>query len=772
MTATPSTSSSTEAAFAVSGMDCASCVAHVEKAARGVAGVAGAQVNLARGRAVVQFDPSRTSTEAVAEAITASGYPSEPEDASSSAAGEQKRIDHQHEEARLWARRAMVGVILWLPLEILHWTLRLFSSHAMGDMVMMDAMTWATMIASAIAIIYVGNGFYRSAFKALRRGTSNMDTLIAMGASVAFGYSIIAVVGFGLGAWPLPKSLFFMESTGLLALISLGHYLEARARNSAGDAIHQLLTLSPATAWRLDESDAAHEVPAADVQVGDRVLVRPGDRVPVDGVVVAGKSTVDESMISGESLPVLREVGDEVVGATLNNDGRLTIRATRVGNETALAQIIRLVETAQSAKPPVQQLADRIAAVFVPVVLGIALLTAVGWYAWGTAHHWPAGATWAIVANAACSVLIIACPCALGLALPAALMVGTGVGARRGILIRDIDVLQKAEKIDTVILDKTGTITKGKPAVEAVVTAEGFSTDELLKLAAGAEQFSAHPLAKAVLAYAKSKNVPIPEPSGFTSEPGLGVRAEIDGRSVLAGSAAWLKKFGVNAIHPIAGGSDGNGDLSKSAEQIPSAGTMVHVAVLEKTSARWIGSITLRDQIKDESIPAIAEFKRMGLRTIILTGDTAEATEAVAKAVGVDEFHAGVKPAEKADLVRSLQKKGAVVAMVGDGINDAPALAAADLGIAIGSGSDVAKETGGIVLVSGNLRGVAASIKLSRATMKTIRQNLFLAFIYNVLAIPLAAMGLLNPLIAAAAMALSDVTVIGNAIRLRYAKVD
>jgi Cu+-exporting ATPase len=655
----------------------------------------------------------------------------------------------------------------------------------MGDMVMMDAMTWAAMIFATIAIIFVGNGFYRSAFKALRRGTSNMDTLIAMGATVAFGYSLIAVIGFGLGAWALPKSLFFMESTGLLALISLGHYLEARARNSAGDAIHQLLTLSPATALRLDESDAPHEVPAGDVQIGDRVLVRPGDRVPVDGIVVAGRSTVDESMISGESLPVLREVGDEVVGATLNNDGRLTIRATRVGNETALAQIIRLVDTAQSAKPPVQQLADRIAAVFVPSVLAISLLTGIGWYLWGTSHHWATAVTYAIIANAACSVLIIACPCALGLALPAALMVGTGVGARRGILIRDIDVLQKAEKIDTVILDKTGTITKGKPAVESVIVAgnstgdfapdragEKITTDDLLSLAAGAEQFSAHPLAKAVVAYAKSKNVPIPEPTGFTSEPGLGVRAEIDGRSILAGSAAWLKKFGVDEIHAVGNGAGGNGDASKEFEKISSAGTMVHIGIIEKTSARWIGTMVLRDQIKDESAAAVAEFKRMGLRTIILTGDSAEATAGVAKAVGIDEVYAGVKPAEKADVVRALQKKGAVVAMVGDGINDAPALAAADLGIAIGSGSDVAKETGGIVLVSGNLRGVAASIKLSRAAMKTIRQNLFLAFIYNVLAIPLAAMGLLNPLIAAAAMALSDVTVIGNAIRLRYAKVD
>jgi Cu+-exporting ATPase len=738
----------------IEGMNCASCVSHVQKAAKSVPGVEECRVNLAGGTAAVTLDSAATTPQAVADAIADAGYPATAE----SAAGDRGRRDHpHHDHSEIWFRRAIAGLVLWLPLELTHWIMRLMSDHEQAWMI------WASLATSTVAIVYVGRGFYASAWRALRRWTSNMDTLIAMGATVAYGYSLIALAGRWLGFWGPPKAIYLMESTGLLALISTGHWLEARARDSAGNAIRQLMTLAPPTALRLDDSQTPGEIPVADVHLGDRLLVRPGDRVPVDGVILAGRSAVDESMITGEPLPVVRDVGDEVVGGTINTDGRLTIKATRVGSHTALAQIVRLVETAQSAKPPVQQLADRIAAVFVPAVLAIALATAIGWYGFGVWHHWPAAVTWAMLANAVCSVLIIACPCALGLALPAAIMVGAGSGARRGILIRDIDALQRAEKIDTVVLDKTGTVTEGRPTVSSIIASDGVSSLALLSLAASAEQFSAHPLAKAIVAKARSENATLFEPKSFTSRPGLGVVAEMDGKTLVIGNAALLAEHGLSASPPA---------LSLSKGHAPDTATIVFIAEIENGTVRHLGSIAFSDAIKPESKAAISDLHRMKLRILLLTGDTAASADAVAREVGIDQVQAQVKPGEKARFVRDLQeaaRNGAksVVAMVGDGINDAPALATADLGIAIGSGSDVAKETGGIVLVGGNLHGVADAIRLSRATMRIIRQNLFFAFAYNVLAIPLAAFGLLNPLIAAAAMALSDITVIGNALRLR-----
>jgi Cu+-exporting ATPase len=728
-----------ETTLEIEGMNCASCVAHVQKAAMAVPGVEDVRVNLASGKAAVKLDAARATPQAVAHAITESGYR-----ATAEASGDHH--DH-HDHADPWARRAIAGIILWFPLELTHWIMRITMPHHEAAW-----MLWAALITSTIAIVYIGRAFYASAWRALRRGTSNMDTLIAMGATVAYGYSLVALVGYWIGLWGPPRDLYFMESTGLLALISLGHWLEARARDSAGHAIRELMTLSPPTALRLDDSQTPAEVPVAQIQRGDRVLVRPGDRVPVDGVIIAGRSAVDESMITGEPLPVTRGEGDEVVGGTINTDGRLTIRVTRIGQETALAQIVRMVESAQSAKPPVQRLADRIAAVFVPSVLFVALLTAIGWYSFGTIRHWPAGETWALLANAVCSVLIIACPCALGLALPAAIMVGAGAGARRGILIRDIDALQMAERIGTVVLDKTGTVTEGRPIVNQITAVDGVTPQALLGLAASAEQFSGHPLAKAIVAKARAEGAAISDPQSFNSVPGLGVVAEIGGKKLVVGSRALLSEY----------------QLTVPAD----SGTVVHVGEVADGTARHLGAIQLSDLAKPDSKEAIAELHRMNLRTLLLTGDTPGAAEAVAKEVGIDDVRAGVKPGEKAEIIRQLQGAAnggsrAAVAMVGDGINDAPALAAADLGIAIGSGSDVAKETGGIVLVGGNLRGVAAAIRLSRDTMRIIRQNFFLAFAYNVLAIPLAAFGLLNPLIAAAAMALSDVTVIGNALRLR-----
>lgn len=752
----------------VSGMTCASCVAHVTRAARALEGVRDFDVNLPRGRASATFDPAATDPQRIADAITASGYAAVPIEPGAPVANqEEQRLARQQHEARAWFGRAIVGLILWLPLEVTHWVMRI-AGHHHALPAQDTAMGWAALALSTISIVYVGSRFYSSAWKALRNRTSNMDTLISLGASVAYVYSLAFFLGGLVGALPRPTldQIYFMEASGLLALISLGHWLEARARQAAGSAIRQLLNLAPAVALKLDGDSQPHEVPADELHVGDRVLVRPGDRVPADGTVTEGRSSVEESMITGEPLPVVRTVGDTVIGGTINQEGHLIVRVTKTGSETALAQIVQLVEKAQSSKPPVQQLADRVAGVFVPSVLGIALITALGWGAWGAGHHWAAATTWGHAANAVCSVLIIACPCALGLAVPTALMVGTGRGARLGILIRDIDALQNAQRIDTVVLDKTGTITKGQPVVTKVVSLNGVPESEVLRLAGAAEQYSEHPLARAVLNRAREQGLSIPEPQSFTSEPGMGVMATVDGATLLVGSRTLLQRHGA---------------LDGAAPPLEPGGTHVYVARrLAGSGVETIGLIELADEIKSDSAQAVAALHRMGLRTVLLTGDNRATADAIAKRVGIDDVRAQVNPDQKAQAIRALQatdgQSGSharrFVAMVGDGINDAPALAQADLGIAIGSGSDVAKETGDIVLVGGSLRGLATAIRLSRATMKKVRQNLFLAFVYNVLAIPLAALGLLNPLIAAAAMAASDVTVIGNALLLRRSRID
>ena len=755
MTATPTESAVHQVALDVEGMDCASCVVHVEKAARRVGGVQQCQVNLARGRAVVTFDPAQTSAGIIAAAITHAGYKTHPEMDAPPAIAEEARLRRHREEAAAWRRRAIVGAALWLPIELGHWAITLSGTEHTWH----RPLDWVAFAAGTLAIAYIGWGFYVGAIKGLRAKVANMDFLIAMGASVAYGYSLVAFVGALLGWWQQPPALYFMESAGLLALISLGHYLESRARDAAGSAIHDLLQLAPSVALRLAGANGEFvEVPVSELKSGDQVLVRPGDRVPIDGVVVDGRSSVDESMLTGEPLPVLRASGDEVIGGTMNHDGRLIVRATKVGAQTALAQIVELVETAQSAKTPVQKLADRIAGVFVPCVLGIATLTAIGWFIYGSLHYETAAQTWGAAANAVCSVLIIACPCALGLAVPAAVMVGMGRGAGRGILIRDIDALQQAEKIQMIVLDKTGTITTGKPTVRRIVTIGDVSEHDVLQLAAAAELFSEHPLGQCIVQAARTRQIDIPEPQGFTSEAGLGVVATLGDKTLLVGSEAHLRS---------------HGKLTAGFPAEEAGSTLVHVAwKLADGKVDRFGLLTIADRVKDDSAQAIAELQAMGLVVVLLTGDNRAAAAAVAKQMGIEQFHAEVRPDQKAAVIRRLQDQGHKVAMVGDGINDAPALAQADLGIALGSGSDIAKETGQIVLVSPSLHGIATAIRLSRATMTKIRQNLFLAFIYNVLAIPLAAFGILNPLIAAGAMALSDVSVIGNALLLRKTRID
>lgn len=756
-----------EKTLLVQGMDCASCVSHVEKAVRQLPGVKHVAVNLALGRAQVRFDPQSLDGNRIAEAVSQAGYPARVQEQS---ATDQAIHDDAHaRHARGWLIRGIVALVLWLPVEITHWVMIGLSGHDSKDMTWLN---WVALMTSTLAIIGIGGAFYRSAFQALRRLTSNMDTLISMGASVAYGYSLVAFTGYQLGWWSQLPHLYFTEGTALLALISLGHWLEARARTRAGSAIRDLMHLAPSTAWRLKShktgrknGDSAgislslqpeyEEISVDQLQIGDTILIRPGDRVPIDAKVIHGRSSLDESMLTGESVPVTRQTGEMVIGGTQNLDGALVARVLRTGSQTALAQIVSLVETAQNSKPKVQRLADRISAVFVPTVLIIAVLTGIGWYLHGQFYGLSSAQTWANLAKAVCSVLIIACPCALGLAVPAALMVGTGRGAKLGILFRDINALQSAERIDTVVLDKTGTLTRGRPVVRRIVPFEGVTEHQLVQLAASVEQFSSHPLARAIVSHARAEKLSLIEPDELVNEPGSGIQARIDGAIIRVGSASYMKS---------------------ALPADPDSETSWATTVWVEQGDRLLGKIELVDELKPDSIQAVSRLHEMGLKTVLLTGDHEQVAKAIAKQVGIDDWRANTKPDDKARIIKELQQNrrsavGPVVAMVGDGINDAPALAQADLGIAIGSGADIAKETGGIVLVSGSLNGVPTAIKLSRATMRIIRMNLFFAFIYNILAIPVATLGLLSPIICAAAMALSDVTVIGNALRLKRTKL-
>ena len=745
----------------VEGMTCASCVAFVDKTARRLPGVRGIDVNLPAGTARLDYDPDQTDPAAVAAALGEAGYASRVADGDQHldlrAADEAERATHRHEHAAVWKRRAILGLVLWVPAEATHWGLRIAGHHAAW-------MTWLGVAVGTIVLLTAGRAFFANALAAARHRATNMDTLIALGGGTAYAYSAVALVGHLALGWPLAE-LYFLESAALFTLISLGHWLESAARERAGDAIRALLDLSPPTAVKL-VADGEATVPAGELVAGDRVRVRPGTRVPADGVVEEGGGAVDESMLTGEPVPVAKRAGDEVIGGTVNAEGSLIVRVTAAGGDSTLAGIVRMVEHAQASRPPVQRLADRIAAVFVPAVLAIAAVTAAAWLAVGYAGDKPTAATWADAARATCSVLIIACPCALGLAVPAALMVGTGRGAKRGILLRDIDAIQNAERVDLVVFDKTGTLTTGRPSVIEVEHIGDMSEDELIRLAASAERGSEHPLAAAVVRYAQGRSIELAEATDFVSHPGLGVEATVDGRRVVVGTPV------------LANGAAGRGtgfqpvmapdDRLEACPTSRRAATRATVAV----DGRIAGTIYLADEPKPEAAGVVADLKRRGLRVALLTGDNRGAAEAVAAAVGIDEVHADVRPGGKRLVIDRLRREGRRVAMVGDGVNDAPALAAADVGIAVGGGTDAAKEAGHVVLVGDRLADVPVALRLSRATMRKVRQNLFFAFVYNVIAIPIAAMGLLSPIVAAGAMALSDVSVLGNALLLRRSRID
>lgn len=738
------------------GMTCASCANTIQRTLlRHVPGVLEANVSLAAEQATVVYDPSRATHTQLVEAIRRLGYDVlEPAEAGDPL--EQAR----QEEIRSQTRQLFVGVGFALPLFV-------FSMARDGGIVGHWAHApWVNVFLGLLATpvqFYTGWEYYAGAFKALRNRTANMDVLIAMGSSAAYGFSVV-VTGVLLGGGHFAgEHVYFETSAVIVTLIKLGKLLEARAKGAAGAAIKRLMRLRPKTA-RVVREGVESDVPLEQVVVGDVVLVRPGETVPVDGVVVEGRSALDEAMLTGESLPVEKGPGDEVFGGTLNQLGVLRVEATRVGKATALARIIRMVEQAQASRAPIQRLADRVSAVFVPVVLGCAVVTFfVWWFAVG------AGFIPAFVRLVA--VLVIACPCALGLATPTAIMVGTGKGAENGILFRSGEALERLHAVRAVILDKTGTLTEGQPRVSTLVPLGNLSEEELLQVAASVERVSEHPLAGSVVAAAQERQIPLrSEVSSFEAVSGLGLRARLEGRNVLIGNRRLLEKEKIptHAVDAVAEKLEQNGK------------TVIWVVV---DGSVW-GLLGIADTLKESSREAVRQMHALGLRVAMVSGDNRVVAEAVGREVDVDVVLAEVLPEDKAEHVARFQASAGATAMVGDGINDAPALARADVGIAIGTGADVAMETAGITLMSGDLRGIPRAILLSRATMRLIRQNLFWAFAYNVLLIPVAAGVLagveaipalfrqLHPILAALAMAFSSVSVVTNSLRLRYARLE
>jgi Cu+-exporting ATPase len=816
----------------ITGMTCASCVNRVEKALKKVPGVLDASVNLASEQASVTYVPASAGWNELKAAVEQAGYGVIETDATDAGSSEDVEAAARARELADKRRKLIVGVALGLPLFVLSmardfgviapWLTPFWAAaeaqmdaaggNAGGSMIMhypaaADMLNWLFLLLATPVQLYSGWDFYAHAWKALKARTANMDTLIALGSSTAYIYSLAVLL---LG-WP--GHVYFETAALIITLILVGKYLEARAKSQTSAAIKVLMGLQAKTArvlrrvgtgdWGLgtgklpdsqspipnSQSLEEIDIPIDQVRKGDIVIVRPGEKVPVDGVVISGRASLDESMVTGESLPVEKGEGDTVVGATLNTTGSFQFRATRVGKETALAQIIKLVQQAQGSRAPVQRLVDQVAAVFVPVVIGIALATFLGWYFIGGV-----GFTQSLIF--AVAVLVIACPCALGLATPTAIMVGTGTGAEHGILIKNAESLERANAIQIVVLDKTGTITEGRPVVTDVIvmkderqktndemamahaggdagpssivhrpSSNTIRSDELLRLAASAERGSEHPLGAAIVRAAQERGLALSQPERFEAVAGHGISAVVDGHLVLLGNLKLMREWSVATA-----------DLAADVERLQGEGK---TAMIVAADGQALGVIAVADTVKPTSRAAVAELQRMGIQVAMLTGDNAHTAAAIARGVGVDRVLAEVLPAGKVEEVRRLQAEGNVVAMVGDGINDAPALAQADVGIAIGTGADVAIEAADITLMRGDLRSVPQAILLSQRTLTTIKWNLFWAFIYNIIGIPIAAGVLypffgwqLSPIIAAGAMAFSSVFVVSNSLRLRRVRLE
>ncbi|MFC1989848.1 heavy metal translocating P-type ATPase [Chloroflexota bacterium] len=737
--------------FPVGGMTCASCVARVEEALSSTKGVVSANVNLASEKATVEY-LGGTDISDLKRAVKEAGYElgSEAETLEDVTTASQREI-------RSVRNRFIFAAILGIAIMIIG-----FAPSFPGK----PYLLWA--LATPVQF-WAGWRFYRGAWGALRHKTADMNTLIAVGTSAAYFYSMVAVLFPDLFvAQGLQPHVYFDTAAMIIALILLGRFLEARARGQTSEAIKKLIGMQPKTALVIRDGGEM-EISVEDVQIGDLILVRPGERVPVDGIIREGYSSIDESMVTGESIPVEKKAGDEVIGATINKMGSFKFEATRVGKDTTLAQIIRLVEEAQGSKAPIQRLADIIASYFVPIVIGIAIVTFIIWYFTGPAPS----LTFALLNFVA--VLIIACPCALGLATPTAVIVGTGKGAEHGVLIRSAEALERSHQIKTLLLDKTGTLTQGEPRVTDVIAVPTSSHEEVLQLAASAERGSEHPLGEAIIKAALEKELELSSASDFTAIPGHGIEASVEGKKLLLGNLRLVKDRGLSL-----------GGLEEEAERLWEEGKTVMFLAID---SRLLGIIAVADTIKPRAGEALAEIHRMGIETVMLTGDNRRTAEAIAREAGIDRVLAEVLPEDKAQEVKKLQEEGKVVAMVGDGINDAPALAQADVGIALGTGTDVAMETGDITLISGDLEGIVTAISLSKRTMRTIKQNLFWAFAYNTALIPVAAgvlylvfgnsgvpsglhfilgdYGFLNPILAAAAMAASSITVVSNSLRLK-----
>jgi len=733
------------------GMSCASCASNIEEAIRSVPGVEACNVNFGAEQAAVTYDPHQTNLTKIQAAVDDAGYGAHPiSDDPLTAEDDAERRDraarHRELTHKVIFSLAIGGVLVFGSIPMM-------TGLSVPFIPMWLHNPWLQLVLTLPVMVWAGSTFFINAWKAFKHHSATMDTLVAVGTGTAFLYSLFPTL---YPQWFIAQGLtpdvYFEVAALIIALILLGNLLENRAKGQTSEAIRKLMGLQAKTA-RVIRNGQDVDIPIAEVVLGDVILVRPGEKIPVDGEIIDGASTLDEAMVTGESVPVQKTVGDEVVGATLNKTGSFKFRATRVGKDTFLAQIVKLVQQAQGSKAPIQQLADRVTGWFVPAVIAVAILTFVIWF------NVMGNFTMALITTV--GVLILACPCALGLATPTSIMVGTGKGAENGILIKGADSLELAHKIQTIVLDKTGTITQGKPTVTDYLTVNGTATElHLLKLAGTLERNSEHPLAEAVVNYAQSQGVTLEDAQGFEAIAGSGVQGIVSGQRVQIGTHRWMQELSITTDR-----------LQQQWERTEEQGrTVVWLAVDGQVEA----ILGIADAVKPSSVAAIATLQRMGLEVVMLTGDNRRTAEVIAREVGITRVFAEVRPDQKSAQVESLQREGKIVAMVGDGINDAPALAQADVGMAIGTGTDVAIAASDITLISGDLHGIVTAIQLSRATMANIRQNLFFAFIYNVAGIPIAAgilypiFGwLLSPIIAGAAMAFSSVSVVTNALRLR-----